>query len=47
MSSCLHYVEIIDGQSIEKILDYKAGDIVICRGDLIHAGAAYSKANIC
>jgi len=46
MTSRLHYLEFHDGFSIAKILTYKAGDLVICRGDLIHAGAGYSTANV-
>jgi len=45
MTSRLHFLEFHDDIKISKVLTYKAGDLVVCRGDLIHAGAGYSEAN--
>lgn len=46
MPSRLHFIEIIDDKSVQKLLNYSAGDIVVCRGDFIHAGAGYDDNNI-
>lgn len=46
MTSRLHYLEFHGNITIAKVLTYSAGDIVVCRGDLIHAGAGYTDANI-
>jgi hypothetical protein len=46
MTSRLHYLEFHAAISISKVLTYNAGDLVVCRGDLIHAGAGYADANV-
>ncbi len=46
--SRLHYIEmidIIDDKIVQKILNYSAGDVVVCRDDF-HAGAGYDDDNI-
>jgi hypothetical protein len=46
MPSKLNYVDVLDGLSIRKTLAYDAGDILIARGDFVHAGAAYDQSNV-
>lgn len=44
--SSIRIEQNIGGKTYDRIIDYSAGDFVICRGDLIHAGTAYTSRNV-
>jgi hypothetical protein len=45
-NSALEFIASIENRSAIKTLNYSAGDIVVCRGDLIHRGISYAEPNV-